>query len=146
MALAAVSTLTFGNHASTSMDCELLASATQAYRCLEMGLANAITQPAAAAWLLAKTNAIGISALSQLPLSFLDTGNTSVPGTVLNLSWITTPSMGSIFRRVSLPTTIGAGIAWTFLGTGFGVLKNAGLLLQNLVSNYETDVWWVVNE
>ncbi len=143
MAIASASvrtTNTTVNNANT----EIIGSATNAFKCMEVGLSQ--NTGVACAYGMGVPAAIGVVPTSPAAFTFEDTGNTSAPGTTTALAWSTSPTNPTVFsRRVSVPATIGAGVVWTF-PRGFAVLKAKTLTTLSIITSAVCDVWWVIDE
>lgn len=123
---------------------ENIASTAVAYRLLEFGITiNAAT---ATVFGFGRPAATGITPTSPQTVLAEDGGNTSAGNTTTALAWGTAPTVPpNLFRRVSLPATIGAGIIWTF-PRGIVVLKTVSTVLWNVLGGSVADTWLVVDE
>ena len=63
------------------------------------------------------------------------------------VAWSVAPTLAAqVFRRISLPATVGAGVIWTF-PRGLTLAASGTMLIWNLATNSNsTNVWWVVDE
>ena len=128
----------------TAASAELIASSTNAYKLMEMGMA--LTAATAGSYSLGKPAAIGVTPTTPAALVFEDGGNTSTPGSTSALAWGTSPTAPTVrARRATLPAVIGAGLCWTF-PRGFAVLKALSLVLFNDATPSVHDEWWVIDE
>lgn len=132
------------NITTAQAPCELIASATAAYKLMETGIS--IAAATTSVYLFGVPAAIGVTPTTPAALVFEDGGNTSTPATTTALAWGTSPTPPTVSsRRVSLPATIGAGVVWTF-PRGFAVLKAKTLIYSNSGATSTADIWWVVDE
>ena len=127
-------------------NCEVIASANNAYRALECGLS--VSSNAASTFGMGFPAAVGVGPTNTVPFTFEDEALTSTPNTTSAVAWATTnpTSPAPFLRRVTFQATAGAGISWSF-PFGVAVLKAKSLVMWNIVSSVPfTDVWWVIDE
>lgn len=129
---------------TTTAAAEFIASASVAYRLLELGITiNAAT---ASVFGYGKPAAAGVTPATTSTVQAEDSGNTTAGNTTVALTWGTSPTAPTNYlRRVSLPNTVGAGIVWTF-PRGRTVLKTVTDCLFNITTNSVADIWFVVDE
>lgn len=143
MAIASASVRTT-NSTISNANTELIASATNAYKLMECGLAQ--VTGTASTYGFGVPAAIGVVPTSPAATVFEDGGNTSTPGTTTALAWSTSPTNPTVYsRRVNTPATVGAGVVWTF-PRGFAVLKAKSLVINNITTSVVCDTWFVLDE
>jgi hypothetical protein len=123
---------------------EIIASSTNAYRCLEVGVS--VVNATAGVVGFGQPNAIGNTPGTSAAFVFEDGGNSSTPGTKTALSWTTSPTAPTVQqRRVSFTNVVGSGIIWTF-PRGYNILLNKTLTVNNITGGPLYDVWVVIDE
>lgn len=125
---------------------EIIAASGVGYRLLEIGITlNAGTASAFGLGAEIAANK-GITPTSPQTVLAEDQNNLTAGNTTTAMAWATGPVVPpNFYRRCSLPSTVGAGIIWTF-PRGIMVPKNTSLVLWNLSTVSIADVWVVVDE
>ena len=122
---------------------DLRASAANGPRVMEVGL-KLLTGTAS-------TYALGRSGNTPTQTSpvLLQAENPGDPAAVSGcaVAWSVAPTLATqVFRRVSLPATVGAGVIWTF-PRGISMAVSTTMLIWNLATNSNSmNAWWVVDE
>lgn len=122
---------------------DILAASTNSPKIMEIGISlGAATASTYGIGRAANTpvQTSGIAVLAENPAD--PTGLSK-----LAVAWGTAPTVpANFFRRIGLPSTVGAGVIWTF-PRGLTVASSAAMELWNLATNSASvNVNWVVDE
>ena len=124
---------------------EIRTSANVRARIMELGVFLAAAT--ASTYGLGRPAAIGVTPTS--PVDFLpeDPADPTVSGQVQSaVAWTTGPTVpANFFRRISLPSTIGTGIIWTW-ARGLVIPASSSVVLWNLATNGVVDAYAVIEE
>lgn len=125
---------------------ELRSTATDRLFIVEMGIFMGAAT--ASIFGLGRPAAIGVTPTSPVTVQAQDPGNPAGTGTTA-VAWgtaPTTPTSSIYLRRIGLPATIGAGVIWTFGGSGLAVPVSSSIALYCLATNGVADIYVVIDE
>jgi len=125
---------------------ELIASATNAYRILELGITN--NAATAGVYGFGRPAATGVTPTTPVTVLAEDAGNTQAGQSNTALAWGTSPTTPTIYmRRVGVPAIIGVGMIWTF-PRGVTVIKTLSTVVYNAQAQIGAamNLWVVVDE
>lgn len=129
--------------AAASASWEIRTTSTDRPAVLEVGLSQ--NTAVAGVYGLGRPAAIGITPTT--PQTILAEDPASPAGTVtVCVAWGTGPTVpGNFFRRVSCPSTIGAGVIWTF-PRGLLIAVSSSIVIWIIATAPVCDVWVVIDE
>lgn len=151
MAIASASQVTTATAAAAAA-WEVRSASTNKPKIMEVGLSQNVAG-STAVFGLGRPAAIGVTPTT--PVTFLDEsdGGTGTPGdnapaalTTCAVAWGTGPTVpANFFRRIALPSTIGAGVIWTF-PRGLGLAVSNSIVVWIIATAVATNVWAVCDE
>lgn len=130
MARYSVTSTKAGVNTANTVMWQLRAASTQRVQLLELGIAVSVAPTTNPQFRLNRPTAIGTSTATVTPQAE-DPANAAAV-TLLDTTWSSAPTLAAIdLRSFPVPSSIGAGIVWTWYDQPFVIPQSGGLCIAN---------------